>query len=125
MQIMSGFRCLFGPRVMRLVPCALWVALFLAPDASALDHITLRQGNRQRTVSGQVVVTAQDGGVLLLAADGTLWAIEPDDLIARRADDAPFEPLSSQDLARQLLERLQGGGASEPAEAVAPPGNIP
>ena len=29
------------------------------------------------------------------------------------------------DLARQLLERLQGGAASEPTEAVAPAGNIP
>lgn len=111
MQIMSGFRCLFGPRVMRLVPSVLWVASFLAPAASALEHITLRQDNRQRTVSGQVVVTAEDGGVLLLADDGTLWAIEPDDLIARRADDEPFEPLSAQELARQLLEELPEGFA--------------
>jgi hypothetical protein len=85
------------------------VALLFAPTAAALEHVTLREGERQRTVSGQVVVTAEDGGVLLLAPDGTLWAIEPGDLVSRRGDDAPFQPLARDALAAQLLKELPEG----------------
>ncbi|MEX0678425.1 MAG: DUF1570 domain-containing protein [Pirellulales bacterium] len=109
MQIISGFRRLPGPCAARLAPWVLLLAWLMTPAARALEHITLRQGDGQRTVSGQLVVTAEDGGVLLLSADGTLWAIEPDDLIARRADDRPFEPLSRDELARQLLQELPEG----------------
>ena len=80
-----------------------------ARAAFGLEHVTLRQGEGQRTVSGQVVVTAADGGLLLLAADGTLWTIEPKDLIARRGDDEPFAPLARDALASQLLAELPEG----------------
>ncbi len=109
MQILSGFRCPPGPRVARLAPCVLCLAVLWGPAALALEHVTLRHGDRQQTVSGQVVVTAEDGGLLLLAADGTLWAIEPDDLVARRGDDQPFKPLARDELSRQLLQELPEG----------------
>jgi hypothetical protein len=58
---------------------------------------------------GQIKVTAKDGGVLLLAADGTLWAVEPKDLVSRTSDDEPFEPLAREALARQIIAELPGG----------------
>jgi Protein of unknown function (DUF1570) len=109
MQILSGIRCPRRPRVARLAPHVLLLALSCAPSALALEHVTLRHGEGQKTVAGQVVVTAEDGGLLLLAADGTLWAVEPDDLVARRGDEQPFKPLARDDLSRQLLEELPKG----------------
>ena len=39
------------------------------------------------------MVRAEDGGLLLATPDGTLWAIEPDELVSRREDQREFQPL--------------------------------
>jgi hypothetical protein len=83
--------------------------LCLAARLDALEHVTLRDEGREKAVSGQVMVTAQDGGLLLMAPDGVLWTIEPDDLVSRKADAEPFEPLSRDALAKQLLTELPSG----------------
>ena len=93
----------------RLAACALSIALFLPGSLYALEHVTLRRDGREQTVSGQVVVTAEDGGLLLLTRDGTLWTIEPDQLVDRRQDDEAFRPLARDELARQLLNELPAG----------------
>jgi hypothetical protein len=109
MRIFRGYPRPGVPLATLLVACVLVAAVLAAPAASALEHVTLRQGEGQKTVSGQVVVTAADGGLLLLAADGTLFSIEPQDLIGRRADDEPFAPLSRDALASGLLAELPAG----------------
>jgi len=81
----------------------------LAGSAVGLEHITLRHEGVEKTVAGEVLVTAEDGGLLLLAADGTLWAVEPDDLVNRASDEAAFTPLASEALGRQLLKELPAG----------------
>ena len=58
---------------------------------------------------GRVLVTAQDGGVLLKDRDGVLWTIEPQHLIARKADAETFTPLSGAELAAALLAELPAG----------------
>ena len=55
------------------------------------------------------MVTAEDGGLLLMTRDGTLWTIEPEELVSRTQDDEPFRPLSREELARQLLAELPAG----------------
>ena len=94
---------------MRLAAAALLLVLCWPATLVALDHVTLRHDGQERTVSGQIKVTAKDGGVLLLAADGTLWAVEPKDLVSRSSDEEPFEPLSREALARQIIAELPAG----------------
>jgi len=80
----------------------------VAPVA-AIDHVTFRRDDREQSVSGQIEVTAQDGGLLLLSADGTLWAIEPHEIVKQRSDGEPFRPLSRDELAKQMLSELPAG----------------
>ena len=95
---------------MRQAICALIVAVVCLPGASyALEHVTLRHDGRELSVSGQLVVTAEDGGLLVLTPDGTLWAVEPQDLVSRRTDVEPFEPLAGDELAKQVLGELPDG----------------
>ena len=94
---------------MRLSCVALLLALCLPGEIVALDHVTLRRDGSEQTISGQVMVTAEDGGLLLMSADGTLWAIEPDELVGRREDDEAFRPLTRDELSRQLLTELPAG----------------
>lgn len=83
-----------------------WFALLLAPlcePAAALDRVTLKGGT---PLTGQILVEAADGGLLLEAPDQELHLLEPQRITARSTDDAPFALLDSAQLAAQLLEEL-------------------
>jgi hypothetical protein len=83
--------------------------LVAAGDLRAEDHVTFRVGENQRRLTGQVQITAEDGGLLLLARDGSLWTIEPAQLVAHTKDAAPFQPFSKDELATRLLAELPAG----------------
>jgi hypothetical protein len=88
-----------------LVLCAL-----AAPSASALDYLDLvsAEGVR-RSVQGQIIVTAADGGVLLQTAEGQFITAQPNEIAARRSDDIAFAPLTSDQVAEDLLREFGAG----------------
>ncbi|GIS62866.1 MAG: hypothetical protein CM1200mP2_50910 [Planctomycetaceae bacterium] len=74
----------FGSVSMRIVltvfPTALAVGLSLllcgaAPPERMLEKITFDDDGKSRTISGRVVVKAQDGGLLVQERDGRLWTV--------------------------------------------------
>jgi len=67
-------------------------------------------------VEGRLLETAQDGGLLVQARDGVLWAVQPDELVEHTSDDAPFQPLSADELAGQLLAELPQGFEVQPTK---------
>jgi hypothetical protein len=85
------------------------LSLAWTATASGLDRVTLRREGETTRVEGRVVVTAQDGGMLVEGRDGILWAVQPDELVEHSQDDVPFEPLSPDDLAKQLQSELPEG----------------
>src|SRR5450631_2536740 len=95
--------------MMRLTGFVFLAALCLGQSLYALEHVTIRRDSKEQTVSGQLVVTAEDGGVLVMGADGTLWAIEPAEIVTRKDDDEPFQPLTRDELSQQLLAELPAG----------------
>ncbi len=64
---------------------------------------------RPRNVEGRVVIEATDGGMLVAADDGVLWTIERDQLRRRDRLDSPFEPLTGDELAEQMLASMPSG----------------
>jgi hypothetical protein len=91
----------------------IWVGLvtFLSQVglACAMDSVCFVQDRLRRTVDGQVIVEAQDGGLLLLGRDGVLWTVQPDQLLERVENDEPFVALDAGQLARELLAELPAG----------------
>jgi hypothetical protein len=77
-------------------------------QARALDYVTIRQGDGRRELAGKIEVEAVDGGVMLLARDGSLWPVEKENLVSRRSDAKPFAPLTQKELARQLATEFPG-----------------
>ncbi len=75
------------------------------PGAWALDEITLQRDERTLKIAGQVLVEAQDGGLLVKTPDGELWAVTPEELVTRTSDDRPFVPWESDALAARVLEQ--------------------
>ena len=82
----------------------------LAPaSASALDRVVLKHDGREVRVSGKLLVTAADGGLLILAPDSTLWTVPPEELVTHSTDEEPFRPLAGDALADRLLKELPPG----------------
>ena len=88
---------------------AVLVVLLASPRASALEHVICKRDGHRETITGQVTVEAQDGGLLVLTSDGALVAVQPEEIVERRQDDEPFQPLSREDLTKQLLRELPDG----------------
>jgi hypothetical protein len=95
--------------VYRVLSCLLLLALQAGDPASALDQVDFRRNDRKESVRGQMVVTAQDGGVLLMTRAGVLWTIEPDEILAKSHDDRAFVPLSVAEMETALAAELPAG----------------
>src|SRR5262245_6657592 len=81
---------------------------FGSSQLPAVDYVTIRQGEKQRELTGKIEVEAVDGGVMVLARDGGLWPIEKENLVSRRSDPKTFVPFTREELARQLAAELPG-----------------
>ncbi len=81
----------------------------IAGSATALDHITLARDGKEIHVDGRLLVTAKDGGRLLLARDGVVWAVQPDELVKHTRDAIPFEPLTAEEMSQLMLSKLPRG----------------
>jgi hypothetical protein len=102
---------MYAVLTIRVVPIAvaLVLSVSLVGSVSALDHIVVEQAGKRVEVAGKVQVEAEDGGVMLLARDGVLWAVPKEELVSRRSDEEPFTPLSRDELAKKLLAELPEG----------------
>ncbi len=85
------------------------VALLPAAPVPAMDHVALERDGRPCVVQGRVLVEAQDGGLLVLARDGVLWAVTAEELVEHTSDEQPFHPYSPQELRTRLLSELPRG----------------
>jgi hypothetical protein len=80
-----------------------------ATTSFALDHVTYKRNGKTASVDGKVLLTATDGGVMLQGADGQIYNIVPEELLAHKEDDEPFVPLTNVELRQQLLAELPPG----------------
>lgn len=108
-QIGSSSRSRHGTRwlaVLMVLPLLAWLA---PPPAFAVDHVLLKRDDQELRVSGRLLVTAEDGGLLLMARDGALWAVQPEELLKHESDDAAFVPLDAAAAAEKLRDELGPG----------------
>jgi hypothetical protein len=85
------------------------ICLAMSAPARAMDQVTLRRDGKTLEVTGKVLVTAQDGGRLLLARDGVLWLIPPEEQVEHSSDAAPFKPFTREEMTRRILAELPAG----------------
>ncbi|WZU43397.1 DUF1570 domain-containing protein [Stieleria varia] len=86
----------------------------------AVETVTFRSGKDDlvngkpeptRTVVGEALVEAIDGGLLLQSDDGRIWTIQPDQIISRETDDRPLVPITADAMHERMLEELPAGFA--------------
>jgi hypothetical protein len=83
--------------------------VLLSGSAAALDRVVFERNDQQQRVEGRLLVTAEDGGLLVQSPDGALWTITAEELVERTKDDVPFVAHSSEELGKRLLEQLPQG----------------
>lgn len=86
------------------------VATSSAPPARALEHVTVALPNQpQKQLSGEPIVKARDGGMLLKTADGAIHRLPSKSILNRKSDAEPLVPLTREELSAQLLAELPPG----------------
>jgi Protein of unknown function (DUF1570) len=90
------------------VPLSFWSALIAvantvyaqetATPAVQTVNVTFKQPLGQTTSAGEIVVEAQDGGLLLLTPDGQLWTLQPEDIVSKAELTEPMKALSSEEI---------------------------
>src|SRR3569832_309060 len=79
---------------------------------SKLEHALVAfkdDRGKERSVDAQILVEAQDGGLLLLGRDGRLWTVEPERLLKREDLDTEFKPYTAAELVERLQQELGPG----------------
>ncbi len=82
---------------------------FARDEVDRVQRVTFRRGGERQIVSGRVLVTAADGGLMLQTDDGAIWPIEGREVVACEPTDTPFAPLSPGRLADRMLAQLPDG----------------
>ena len=93
----------------RAAAAAMLLCLACAAAAAAMDQITLRRHGKLREVEGRVELTGQDDSILLLARDGVLWSIMPDEIVKHTSDEKPYQALSVAEMTREMKGQLPKG----------------
>ncbi len=80
----------------------------------AVETVVVRQhaaaeSSQSRTVSGEVLASALDGGVMLQSDDGRIWTFQPDQIISRESDLDELQPIDAAEMSRRLQTQLPGG----------------
>ena len=77
--------------------------------AHGLEQVVVRRDGKQFHVDGKLLTKAEDGGLLILARDGVLWAIQPEEQVKHTTDEFPFRPFSKDEMQKRLLGELPQG----------------
>ncbi|MBQ15693.1 MAG: hypothetical protein CMJ65_01075 [Planctomycetaceae bacterium] len=89
-----------------LLACPITSAMS-AEDAAMVETVSFDDGGRTRTISGRVLVTATDGGLLVQERDGRLWTVTIETLKTRDPSRIPFQPYTTRELGSHLATELK------------------
>ncbi len=87
----------------------LLVFALVGSPLNAVERVSLKQEQGTIELVGEVQIEDQQGGILLLTADGRLWPCGAGKIVARSSDSTPFEPLSADAAGATLVQELGGG----------------
>ncbi len=61
-------------------------------------NVAFNHKSGQMTSPGEIIVEAEDGGLLLLTPDGQLWTIQPKEILSRSDSTTPMKAQSSEEI---------------------------
>ena len=58
-------------------------------------------------MEGRILVTAQDGGLMLQTRDGTIWPVQPGEILSKTSDSTAFTPYTADELSGRKQTKQQ------------------
>ncbi len=104
---------LFGQRLHLIALVIASSVVFAVSFAEAVETVSFRESKsgKPRTVVGEILVEAQDGGLLLRGDDGRIWLIQPEEMVDRKSDDSELVPITADQMERRMMEEMPKGFA--------------
>ena len=99
------------PRLGTLLIVFLVAGVGMAPAVETVRVREQAQGRQPvtREIVGEILVEAQDGGLMLQSDDGRIWTIQPEQIVDRRSDDQPLVPIDAVEMERRMLAEMPQG----------------
>jgi len=72
-------------------------------------NVEFKHKGGQTTSIGEVIIEAEDGGILLLTPEGQLWTLQPEDILARSPADKPMQALTSEEIYAKIKLQATDG----------------
>ena len=79
------------------------------PAAIPTENVVFKHKSGQTTSVGEIIVEAEDGGMLLLTPDGQLWTLQPADILSRSASTEPMQAQSSEEIYAKFKLQVTDG----------------
>ncbi len=76
---------------------------------TAAERVTLKRDGKEINLTGRLEIKAADGGLLLMAQDGVLWNIVPEEQVSHTTDNEAFAPFDRERIGKELLAELPPG----------------
>lgn len=95
----------FMKRIIFLFCCM----IFSAAPLSAMDVVVVKTDSGQKTLEGQIIVTAQDGGVVLQDRINALHPVTPEEMISKTSDQRLFTFYTPEEIKTVMLSELPSG----------------
>lgn len=95
--------------MMRSILFILCATSYLSAQAPNYERVEFALGNVEHLVFGDVLVEAEDGGILLESRDQTIWPLQPDEIRSREPLPNPPKGLTRKELAAEVLKELPRG----------------
>ncbi|MFP6673371.1 MAG: DUF1570 domain-containing protein [Pirellulaceae bacterium] len=76
---------------------------------AASEQLTVKQNGKLTRLTGEILVEAQDGGLLFVARDGALWIVQPEQLQQRKRLAQEALPWSQTEMSSQLVKEMPAG----------------
>ncbi|SMP39074.1 Protein of unknown function [Neorhodopirellula lusitana] len=112
-QKTSSMRQRYRRRLRGTVVLLVWLAFSCISSVSAETVVLRRMVDDEpvgpkRTVNGEVLVEAKDGGILMRGDDGRIWLIQPDEILKRESSSVP-SPVTADEMTRRMLDEFPAG----------------
>lgn len=93
----------------RLVILVLLLVIATPRIGRAVETLRFNDEGTERTVVAEILVEAQDGGLMVQADDGRIWIVQPDEILERKSNDQPLVPIDGDEMQRRLEAELPDG----------------
>ena len=85
------------------------IVLLLTSISSAMDVVTVKTGDSEKTIEGEIIVNAKDGGIVIRDAMNFLHPVTPDNIVSKTSDDRPFAYSTASEIKEKMLKELPSG----------------